>query len=107
MTATQPSCPWYVSKRAVSDYRHTLSTDDESGGNLKMLKTLKIVRSIIVNLGIISISLYSISTGADATLIGTLALGVLGGYNGLEFSDYLALVRAYRELESEGGGDGS
>jgi hypothetical protein len=101
MTTQRPSRPWYVSDRACDDYRQTLSTDESAGGDLQMLKALKIIRSIIVNVGIISLGLYSISTGGDATLIGLMALAVLGGYNGLEFSDYMALVRAYRELDSE------
>jgi len=68
-----------------------------------MLKTLKLLRSIIVNLGILVISLYAVSQGGNATLLGSLALFVLGGYNGLEFTDYLALIRAYKEVQSDGG----
>ena len=98
---SQHKRPWYVSNRACDDYRETLSVDNDSGGNLRMLKALKIIRSLLVNFGIISIGLYSILTGGEPTLIGTIALAVLGGYNGLEFSDYLALVRAYHELDDE------
>jgi hypothetical protein len=93
--------PWYVSERACEDYRETLTADGDRGGDLQMLKALKILRSILVNLGIIAIGLYAILEGADPTLIGTVALSVLGGYNGLEFSDYAALVQAYNELQQE------
>lgn len=99
MTTEHPR-PWYVSNRACDDYVTALG----EGGDLKMLKSLKLLRSIIVNLGIISISLYSINTGAEPTVIGFVALAVLGGYNGLEFSDYMALVQAYNELESDDDG---
>jgi len=96
---TQHSRPWYISDRACDEYRQVAHDDD---GEFRMLKSLKILRSIIVNLGIIAIGLYSISLGGDPTIVGTLALLVIGGYNGLEFSDYLALVRAYNEVQSEG-----
>ena len=93
--------PWYVPDRACDEYRKTLSATSNRGGDLKMLKALKLLRSIIVNAGIILISLHSITTGGEPTIIGFVALAVLGGYNGLEFSDYLALVRAYSELQQD------
>ena len=37
----------------------------------------------------------------DPTLLGFLALSVLGAYNGLELGDYLALVQAYNEVQGE------
>lgn len=94
--------PWYVSDRACDDYHEVLQGE---GGDLRMLRALKIVRSIIVNIGIIAIGLYSISSGGDSTVVGMAALAVLGGYNGLEFSDYLALLRAYREVQDQEGGE--
>lgn len=94
---TRQSRPWYVSDRACDDYVSALG----EGGDLQMLKALKILRSILVNVGIIAIGVYSIRVGADPTVIGLAALAVLGGYNGLEVSDYMALVRAYREVQQE------
>jgi len=91
-TTTQP---WYISERAVTEYRRTI-TDE----NLPMIKSLKILRSILVNLGILGLSFYSVSAGGDPTLLGFVGLAVLGAYNGLEFSDYLALVRAYDEVQN-------
>lgn len=95
------SRPWYVSDRACDEYRQTLS-DGDRGGDLRMLKALKILRSILVNLGIIAIALFSIRAGASPNAIGFLALAVLGGYNGLEVSDYFALVQAYQEVQNDG-----
>jgi len=92
--------PWYCSNRAVDEYRTTLTTD---GQDLPMLKTLKIARSIIVNLGIIALTGYALSLGADATVITGLALATLAGYNGIEISDYFALLQAYQEVQQDGG----
>jgi len=67
-----------------------------------MLRTLKIARSIVVNLGLIAITLYALAaTGADATVVTTLGLGVLGLYNGVEVADYAALAQAFREVKRE------
>jgi len=90
--------PWYCSTRQVDEYRETLAADE---GDLSMIKTLKIARSLLVNVGIIAIGGYGISSGGDPTLIATLALAVLGGYNGLELSDYAALIQAYKEVQTD------
>ena len=95
--------PWYVSEKACDEYRTTLTKTDDRGGDLEMLKSLKILRSIIVNVGIIAIALYSIRLGGSPNAIGFLALAVLGGYNGLEVSDYFALVQAYQEVQGDDG----
>ncbi|WP_435075297.1 hypothetical protein [Halorubrum sp. HHNYT27] len=95
MTA-QHSRPWYCRDGVVDEYKTTLQDDGE---RLPMLKTLKIIRAIIVNVGVIGIGLYSISRGGDPTVLGGLALGVLGAYNGLELSDYAALLQAYKEVQ--------
>ena len=89
--------PWYCSARQVDEYRETLAADES---DLSMIKTLKIARSLLVNIGIIAIGGYGIAAGGDPTLIATLALAVLGGYNGLELSDYAALVQAYKEVQN-------
>ncbi|AFH22660.1 hypothetical protein OSG_eHP32_00030 [environmental Halophage eHP-32] len=95
---SQYARPWYCRDSAVNEYRSTISEDGE---RLPMLKTLKILRAIIVNIGVIGICVYAITQGGDPTLLGTLSLLVLGGYNGLELSDYAALLQAYDELQSE------
>lgn len=88
--------PWYCSSRQVEEYRETLESDRS---DLSMIKTLKIARSLLVNIGIITIGGYGIAAGGDPTLIAMLALAVLGGYNGLELSDYAALLQAYKEVQ--------
>lgn len=100
MTFGKPR-PWFVVDAVCDDYRASL----RDGGDLKMLKALKIIRAIVVSLGIIVISLYSIGQGGDPTYLGLLALLILGGYSGLEFSDYFALIQAYQELQESKGED--
>ena len=102
--STEPaSRPWYCRDDVVDEYRLTLTEDGEK---LPMLKALKILRAIIVNAGIILIGVYSIRRGGDPTFLGVTALAVLGAYNGLELSDYLALVQAVQEVQAESGQDG-
>jgi pilus assembly protein TadC len=96
MTSEQPR-PWYVSERACDDYIATLG----EGGDLTMLKALKILRSILVNIGLMAFSFYAIRAGGDPTIIASLALAVFGAYNGLELTDYLALLRAYNEVQAD------
>jgi len=95
--STQHARPWYCRDEAVDEYRSTL----DDGERLPMLKTLKIIRAIIVNVGVISIGLYAISRGGDPTWLGLTTLLVLGGYNGLEIGDYLQLLQAYKEIQNE------
>jgi hypothetical protein len=89
--------PWYTSGRTIDEYKQTIASDRS---DLSMIKTLKIARSLLVNVGIIAIGGYGIASGGDPTLIATLALAVLGGYNGLELSDYAALLQAYKEVQN-------
>jgi len=99
MASKQRTRPWYCSDQAVEEYK----TVHRGGTDLKMLKSLKIIRSIIVNLGIIAIALYALKTGGDSTIIAPIALFVLGGYNGVEYADYMALAQAISEISSESG----
>jgi hypothetical protein len=89
-------CPWYVRRKAVDEYKFTLRN-----GSLPVLKTLKILRAIIVNIGIFGIGFYSLQLGGDPTLIAITVVTIVGGYNGLELSDYLALVKALQELPDQ------
>lgn len=100
MTTTQAR-PWYVSNKACDEYVTALS----DGHKFPMLRSLKILKSIIVNLGIIVIGLYSLSIGGDPTIIGFATLALLGGFNGLEYSDYAALLQAYAEVQEAAEGD--
>jgi len=106
MTTRQPRRrPWWVHDRLTDDW---LAVERE-GGDLKMLKGLKILRAIIVNLGIITITLYAVYSGGEPTVVGGLGLAVLGGYNGAEVMDYLSLLQAIAEAQDQqqtDGGDG-
>lgn len=96
--SVRPARKWYHRDEVVDEYRTTLREDGEK---LPMLRKLKIIRAIVVNIGIIMLSTYAIFRGGDPTLLGFLALTVLGAYNGLELGDYLALVQAYNEIQTE------
>ena len=98
-TSQRPrSRPWYCNDALVEDYRVVAT----NGGDLSMLRTLKILRSIIVNLGIIAVTMFALATtAADATLISALGLLTLGLYNGVEVADYAALAQAFAEVKSE------
>jgi hypothetical protein len=96
---TQPTTPrpWYCHDALVNDYREIA----DSGGDLRMLKTLKIFRSIIVNVGIITVTLYSlVATTADPTWVAVLGIITLGLYNGVEVADYAALAQAFAEARA-------
>ena len=104
MTRQPPRArPWYCNDRLVDDWKTVHST----GGDLSMLRHLKIVRSIVVNLGIITIAILSLRYGGDPTVIGPLALVVLAAYNGIEIADYQALAQAIVEVSQETDGNDS
>ena len=84
--------------RQVREYKQSLQNDREL---FPMLKTLKLLRAIVVNVGIFIVSGYSLYLGADPTLIGLTAILVAGAYNGLEISDYLALVEAVQQVKDD------
>jgi len=97
MTTHQPPRPWYCHDALVTDYRRVA----DAGGDLRMLKTLKVFRSIIVNLGIIAVTLFSLlETAANPTWVTVLAIATLGLYNGVEVADYAALAQAFAEAKS-------
>jgi len=99
MTQTYPRRrTWYTPDALVDDYYEIA----QSGGDLRMLKTLKIIRSILVNAGIIGITLAALFlTGADATIITVLGIVTLGLYNGIEVADYAALATAFSEARAQ------
>jgi len=96
MTTDRSQRPWYILDGPCDEYKRSFGDTGPT-----MLKTLKTIRAIIVNVGLIVISLSALSQGGDATVIGPLALLVLAGYNGVEYADYMALVRAYAEYQDE------
>lgn len=90
--------PWYCADDVVDEYRDTLSAGDET---LPMLKKLKLLRALVVNLGVVLIASLAILRGGDPTILGVLSVLVLGAYNGIEYSDYMALLQAYQEVQTE------
>jgi len=101
MTALQSQKrPWYVNNRLCDDYVAVA----QRGGDFRMLKGLKILRSMIVNLGIIAIALVSIlEADANATIVGSAAIVTIGLYGGVELADYAALAQAFAEVKSDDG----
>jgi len=93
---TNPT-PWYVHRELCQDYQQIAN----NGGDFEMLKALKIIRSILVNIGIISVSIYSLQAGANPTTIGTLTVATLGLYNGVELADYAALASAFSQAKGQ------
>lgn len=109
--------PWYCSSQLVDAHRSALETGvmENSwvpdvitdrlqlsvGGDLKMLRALKTIRSIFVIATIGAISLYTLYLGADPTLVAMLSLPGLAAYAGIEAADYAALVQAYREVKQD------
>jgi hypothetical protein len=89
--------PWYCSDALVNDYK----TQAESGRELKMMKAAKWVRSMVVNLGLIAISLYALRLGGDVTIIAGIGLISLAAYNGVEIADYAAVAQAITELSHD------
>ncbi|AFH21507.1 hypothetical protein OSG_eHP2_00170 [environmental Halophage eHP-2] len=93
---TNPT-PWYVHRQLCQDYRQIAN----NGGDFEMLKALKIIRSILVNLGIIAVAIYSLQAGADPTTLGGLTVATLGLYNGVELADYAALAQAFSQAKGQ------
>jgi hypothetical protein len=92
----RPARKWYCNDRLTDDYKEV----HRHGGDLKMLKGLKILRAIVVNAGLIAVTLFSIFKGADPTVVGSLGVLSLGLYNGIEIADYISLIQAVREVQA-------
>jgi hypothetical protein len=89
--------PWHCPDALVDDWVSVL----QNGGDLRMLKLVKILRSIVVNAGIGLITLYALWLGAEPTWVALFGLATLGLYNGIEIADYRALARAVLEVSQE------
>ncbi|SNZ18151.1 hypothetical protein SAMN06269185_3262 [Natronoarchaeum philippinense] len=100
MSTTTPSRPWYCVDRLVDEYVR-IAVSQDGGNDLRMLKALKIVRSILVIAAIGTISIYALYLGADPTLVAGLSLPSLAAYAGVEAADYGALVQGFREAQAK------
>jgi hypothetical protein len=82
--------PWYCDGELINEYKHATQS-------LAMHKALKITKSIIVNLGLITITLYGLRLGASPSRIVPLALLILAAFNGVEYSEIQSLKQAITE----------
>ena len=89
---------WYCNDHLTDDYKIRIREED---GDLWMYKAFKWLRVLIVNVGIIVITVLSLLQGAEATIVGTAGLISLGAYNGVEYVDYISFLQAVREVQSE------
>jgi len=98
-----PRREWYCNDRLTDEY----ITAHNNGGDLEMAKKLRIIRSIVVNLGMIGITVFALTEGADPTIVGGGGLLSIALYNGVEVADYIALMQAISEVQApaESGGD--
>ncbi|MGQ3723531.1 hypothetical protein [Natrialba aegyptia] len=83
----------------VDEYRDVAKDGD---GDLRMLKTLKIIRSILVIVAMSAIALYALYLGADPTLVAAICVPALAAI-GSEAIDYAALVQGYLEARDNRG----
>jgi len=97
MSAQNNRRPWYLRDTVVDEYKTAI---DSGGEKFPMLKKLKIIRAIVVNIGVLAVGAWAMYLGGDPTLLGVLTLAVVGAYNGLEIGDYLALLQAYQEVQT-------
>jgi len=95
---TPPRRDWYCNDRLTDEY----ITAHNNGGDLEMAKKLRIVRSIVVNLGLIGITVFALAEGADPTIVGGFGLIAIASYNGVEVADYIALMQAISEVQGSG-----
>lgn len=90
-----PDRPWYCYAPLVDAYKRI----ESNGGDLQMLKHLKVVRAIVTNVLVAGVATYSIMEGGDATLLGSSAVGALALLNGIEVGEWLAAKQALAELD--------
>ena len=89
--------PWYCIDTLVEAYKKI----EETGGDLRMLQHLKVIRAILTNVLVAGVGMFSIMEGGDATLIGSSAVVALALLNGIEVSEWLAAKQALAELDLE------
>jgi len=102
MTQITHDRPWYCRDDIVDEYKTTIIDDATP---LPMIKAVKALKALIVNLGVIALAAYAISRGGDPTILGAFGLATLATYNGVELGEYLALVQAASELHTESESD--
>lgn len=100
-TDTNPR-PWYCHDGLVDAYL----TRAREGDDLRVLKSVRAIESLLVNAGIIGITAAALHYGEANPYVVLTAIVTLGLLNGVLAADYKALARALTELSSaEGGND--
>jgi len=94
ITQTQPTRPWLCSDRLVDAYLARA----QDGDDLRVLKTVRAIESLIVNAGIIAVTSLAIYFGEANAYVVLAAIVTLGLLNGVLAADYRALARALAEL---------
>ena len=95
--------PWWVRDGEIEEHKRAIQAGDR--GDPRVKRTLTILRSLLVNAGIIGLSLYGLMLGGDVTWITVFGLAVLAGYNGIEATELMAFLQAYQELQEMSNGD--
>ena len=93
-TQTQPTRPWLCSDRLVDAYLARA----QDGDDLRVLKTVRAIESLIVNAGIIGMTIVALHYGEANPYVVLAAIVTLGLLNGVLAADYRALGRALAEL---------
>lgn len=96
-THTSSSRPWYCNDRLVDAYKNRAFEGDD----LRVLKTVRAIESLIVNLGIIVVTLVATHYGEANWYVILTSIVTLGLLNGVFAADYKALARALAELPSD------
>jgi len=95
--ATTPR-PWYCIDALTDDYLDI----GRAGENLKMIKTIKAIQSLIANIGVIGLGAIGILyAGGNATYIVVSAIITLGLLNGVMAVDYASVAQAIIELSHD------
>lgn len=66
------------------------------------VKRWRIVSATVLNLLISGLAAFAILSGADPTLVAAAALVVLGGVNGMQLHEFLAVQQALAEMGESG-----
>ena len=95
--------PWWVGDQAIEEHKLAIQAGDRSDPRVK--RTLTILRSLLVNAGIIGLAAYGLALGGDVTWITVFGLAVLGAYNGIEATELMAFLQAYQEVQEMSNSD--
>lgn len=86
--------PWFVRKSDIHDYRIKCDTVED----VAMLKVIKTIRWIILNIIIAGIALFAMNQGGDPTVISSVAIIALSFINGVELSDWIVAREVIEEM---------